>query len=298
MVRKQYQNNIEMREHTWLEKIWYIKYWYNCLAEGHVGGQLSFLNPWFKSGRPELTKNLITINDLVLSAQVWLLAGNCPKEVWAHVHTQSSWLPGLPDCLLLNRSRWVWNIFLMATHQLRIQDWELFLNGVEKELSSCIHSLAFPFARAFTRETTKDSKAPPFAWVLLHGCILIWRWKSSCPLQGPLSLSQVPAPFQSSSNIINSPAFLDINKITIATHSYGCCRILFPRSYFHFCRNICILSQNFPRLLYAWGKILFCLFEGLIKCCTARGLEQGDKRKRMWLFFIAKIVETSFELSL
>lgn len=120
-------------------------------------------------------------------------------------------------------------------------------------------------------------------------CCMAVSWhgggRAAVLLQGALSSSQLPAPFQSSSNIINPPAFLDITKTTIAMHSYGCCRILFPRSYFHFCRNICILCQNFPRLLYAWGKIFFCLFEGLIKCCTARGSEQGDKRKRMWLFY-------------
>lgn len=164
-------------------EIWYIKYRYNCLAEGHVGGQLSFLNPWFKSDTDQSwQKNLITINDLVLPAQVWLLAGNCPKEVWAHIHAQSS---RLPDYLLLNRSRQVWNIFLMAKHQLRIQEWELcLLNDVEKEHSSCIHSLPFPLGRGFAREATKDSKAPPFACLLLHGCILTWKWKSSCASPG------------------------------------------------------------------------------------------------------------------
>lgn len=133
-------------------------------------------------------------------------------------------------------------------------------------------------------------------------CCMAVSWhgggKAAVFLQGPLSSSQLPAPFQSYSYIINPPAFLDITKNTIAMHSYGCCRILFPRAYFHFCRNISILSQNFPRLLYAWRKIFFCLFEGLIKCCTARGLEEGDKKKRMWLFIIAKIVATLFELSL
>lgn len=175
-------------------KIWYIKYRYNCLAEGHVGGQLSFLNPWFKSGRPELTKNLITNNDLVLSAQVWLLAGNCPKEVWAHIHTQSSWLPRLPDYLLLNRSRRVWNIFLMAKHQLRIRDCELCLNDVEKECSSCISSLAFSCGIGFAMEATKDSKAPPFACLLLHGCILTWRWKRSCASSGSPVCVTAPSP--------------------------------------------------------------------------------------------------------
>lgn len=43
-------------------------------------------------------------------------------------------------------------------------------------------------------------------------------------------------------------------------HSYGCRRILFPRSCFHFLTNSCVLSQNFPRLLYAWGRILFWFF--------------------------------------
>lgn len=279
-------------------KIWYIKYRHNCLAEGHVGGQLSFLNPWFKSGRPELTKNLITNNDLVLSAQVWLLAGNCPKEVWAHIHTQSSWLPRLPDYLLLN-----------SQDGYEISFWWLNISS-EFGTASCAWMMlrksalaAFPLWHFPLEEDLPWRLQKTQKHLLLPACCCMavsWHGggKGAVLLQDLLSVSQLPAPFQSSSNIINPPAFLHITKTTTAMHSYGCCRILFPRSYFHFCRNICILSQNFPRLLYAWGKILFCLFEGLIKCCTARGLEQGDKRKRMWLFFMAKIVETLFELSL
>ena len=143
----------------------------------------------------------------VLSAQLRLLAGNCPKEVWAHTHAQSSRLPG---CQQLNRSRRVWNILLMAKHQLPIWDRDLRLNDVEKEHSGCIHSPAFPFGRGFTRETTKDTKAPPFACLLLHGRILTWSRKAAVLLQGPPSLSWLPAPFQSFSSNINPPASLNI----------------------------------------------------------------------------------------
>lgn len=227
----------------------------------------------------------------VLPAQLWLLAGNHPKEVWAHTHAQSS---RLPDCQQLNRSRRVWNILLMAKHQLPIQD--LHLNDVEKEHSGCIHSLAFPFGRGFTRETTKDTKAPPFACPLLHGRILTRSWKAAVPLQGPPSLSRLPAPFQSFSSNINPPSsskYLTapshvIIKATIVMRSYGCRRIFLPRPCFHFLTNICILSQNFPRLLYAWGRILFCFFESLIKCRTARFLEEGDEKKKDVAFFYSK----------
>lgn len=143
----------------------------------------------------------------VLSARLQLLAGNPLKEVWAYTHAQSSHLPG---CQQLSRSRRVWSILLMAKHQPPIWDSDMCVNNVEKEHSVCIHSLAFPFGRGFTRDTTKDTKAPPFACPLPHGRILTWSWKAAVLLQGSPSLSRLPAPFQSFSRNVNPPAFLNI----------------------------------------------------------------------------------------
>lgn len=106
-----------------------------------------------------------------------------------------------------------------------------------------------------------------------HGC------------QPHFSLSVVISTPPSSSKYLTAPSHVII-KATIAMRSYGCRRIFLPRPCFHFLTNICILSQNFPRLLYAWGTILFCFFESLIKCHTARFLEKGDEKKKDVAFFL------------
>lgn len=143
----------------------------------------------------------------MLSGHLQLLAGNPLKEVWAYTHAQSSPLPG---CQRLSRSRRVWNILLMAKHQPPIWDSDMCLNNVEKEHSGCIHSPAFPFGRGFTRDTTKDTKAPPLACPLPHGRILTRSGRAAVLLQGSPSLSRLPAPFQSFRRNVNPSAFLNI----------------------------------------------------------------------------------------
>lgn len=144
----------------------------------------------------------------VLSVQLWLLTGNRPREAWAHTHAQSRRLPG---CQQRNRSKGRCEIsFWWLNTSSQIQGGDPRLNEVENEHSGCIRSSAFPFGRGFTRETTKDTKAPPFPCPLLHGCVLIRSWKAAVLPRGPPSLSRLPAPFQSFSSDINPPAFLNI----------------------------------------------------------------------------------------